>query len=86
MSKKKHTYAPLTAHLIRDNIGGQVSLVALLPDGAMIQGYVMPGLTPALLDHYDIIAQPEGAPAFETAQAFSLTPKTAAQPVEKEEI
>lgn len=75
MTKKKQTYTPLAAHLIRDNVGGHVSLVAVLPDGAVIQGYVMAGLPPALFERYAVEAQPEGAPEFETAQVFTLTPK-----------
>jgi hypothetical protein len=77
MSKPRTTYTPLAAHLLRDNIGGQVSLITTLPDGTVVQGYVMPGLSPALLERYDIEAQPEGAPTFETAQVFTLTPKPA---------
>lgn len=84
MTKKKQTYQPLAAHLIRDNIGGHVSLVAILPDGTVIQGYVMPDLPPTLFERYAVEAQPEGAPEFETAQVFTLTPRTAEQPAEKE--
>lgn len=78
MKKQPTTYTPLAAHLIRDNIGGQVSLIATLPDGTVVQGYVMAGLPPALFERYDVQAQPPGAPEFETAQVFTLTPKNAA--------
>jgi hypothetical protein len=84
MSKPRTTYTPLAAHLLRDNVGGHISLFVQLPGGLFIEAAIFPGLTPAIFERFDVVVQPEGAPTFETAQVFTLTPKTTAPPVEKE--
>lgn len=78
------SYIPLEAHLLRDNVGGQVSVFVRLPIGVVIQAPVMPALPPALFEQYEVVVQPPGAPEFETAKVFMFTEKAPGQPEEKE--
>lgn len=70
------SYKPLSAHLLRSNVGGHYSLLVHLPGGHTIQASIFPGLDPKILEQFNLEESPEGAPAFETGKVISLVPKS----------